>query len=288
MWDKPSINRLPGERLHLRHGPIAIQLKVWAAPDVVRQANRLVMRHFPKILPELGDELEALKSHQTKPARFDGRVAQSMAAAALPFAQSYVTPFLAMTGAVSDEVIRLIEAAGSVERVYVNNAGNLALRIGPGQSLTFGPRADCPVENYPAINQPVTLSHDMGIGGIATSGAGCPGLSLGVADSVTVFAETGARAGVAAAIIGNSANVESKAITRKPASKIDPESAFGDAPVTTKVDRLTSAEIETALTAGARQAEACLANDQIKGAILILQGEVKVVGPIGHGVGAKR
>ena len=57
MWDKPSINRLPGERLHLRHGPITIVLKVWASDDVVRQAHRLVTRHFPKILPELADEL---------------------------------------------------------------------------------------------------------------------------------------------------------------------------------------------------------------------------------------
>ena len=86
MWDKPSINRLPGDRLHLRHGPIAIVLKVWGAPDIVRQAHRLVTRHFPKILPELADELEDLRKPLKKVTKFQGKVAQRMADAALPFA----------------------------------------------------------------------------------------------------------------------------------------------------------------------------------------------------------
>ena len=98
MWDKPSINRLPGDRLHLRHGPITIVLKVWGDPDVVRQAQRLVTRHFPKILPELASELEDLRKPLKKAMSFDGTVAQRMADAALPFADVYAPIFYVLAG----------------------------------------------------------------------------------------------------------------------------------------------------------------------------------------------
>ena len=46
----------------------------------------------------------------------------------------------------------------------------------------------------PVINGTITLDSDMGLGGIATSGAHGRSFSLGVADSVTVLAKTAAMA----------------------------------------------------------------------------------------------
>jgi uncharacterized protein len=278
MWDKPSINRLPGDRLHLRHGPIAIVLKVWAAPDVVRQAQRLVTRHFPKILPELADELAALRQPIKKSVRFQGKVAQRMADAALPFADVYVTPMAAVAGAVAEEVLRIIHAAGLIEKAYVNNGGDIAFHLEAGQSLNFGVAGDFSEGPTPAINGTLMLTADMGLSGIATSGAQGRSFSLGIADSVTILAKTASMADAAASLVANAVNIDSKAVTRKPASKLDPDTDLGDLLVTTKVGKLTADEISAALDAGAKQAEGYLQKGLLAGAVLMLQGELRTVG----------
>jgi ApbE superfamily uncharacterized protein (UPF0280 family) len=50
-----------------------------------------------------------------------------------------------------------------------------------------------------------------------------------------VLAKTAAAADVAATLIANAVNIDSKAVTRKAASKLDPDTDLGDLPVTTKV-----------------------------------------------------
>ena len=287
MWDKPSINRLPDDRLHLRHGPIGIVLKVWAAPDVVRQAHRLVTRHFPKILPELADELAALRQQIKRPAKFQGKVAQRMADAALPFASIYVTPMAAVAGAVAEEVLRIVQAAGPIERAFVNDGGDIAFHLEPHQVLQFGVAGDFSEGASPAINGTITLTHAMGLGGIATSGAHGRSFSLGIADSVTVLAKTASTADVAATLIANAVNIESKSVTRKAAKKLDPDTDLGDLLVTTKVGKLTAGEIATALTAGTTQAENYLTQGLIAGAILMLQGSVRTVGAPVMAIGGK-
>ena len=278
MWDKPSINRLPGERLHLRHGPITIVLKVWAEPDVVRQAHRLVTRHFPKILPELADELAELRKPITTAVKFQSKIAQRMADAALPFADVYVTPMAAVAGSVAEEVLRILKAAGPIERAFVNDGGDIAFHLNVGQALKFGVAGDFSEGPTPAINGTIELTADMGLGGIATSGAQGRSFSLGIADSVTVLATTAAVADVAATLIANAVNIDSNAITRKAANKLDPDTDLGDLLVTTKVGALKSDEIDAALSAGVCRAEAYLQQGLIAGAVLMLQGSVRTVG----------
>lgn len=278
MWDKPSINRLPGERLHLRHGPIAIVLKVWADDAVAKQAQRLVTRHFPKILPELADVLPTLRAPLKKRVSVEGRVAQAMVDAALPFADVYVTPMAAVAGAVADEVLRIVRAAGAIEKAYVNDGGDIAIHLEPGQSLTFGVAGDFSAGQKPSINGTLMLEHSHGVGGIATSGAHGKSLSLGIADSVTVLGKTAATADVAATLIANAVNVESKSVTRKAANKLDPDTDLGSMLVTTKVGKLEQEEIIAALDAGQAQAKRYLDEGLIAGAVLMLQGGVRSVG----------
>jgi uncharacterized protein len=278
MWDKPSINRLPGDRLHLRHGPIGIVLKVWAAPDVVRQAQRLVTRHFPKILPEIAEELAELRKPFKDGAKFHGKVAQRMADAVEPFADVYITPMAAVAGSVAEEVLRIVHAAGPIEKAYINNGGDIAFHLDTGQSLRFGVAGDFSEGPTPAINGTLTLAAEMGLGGIATSGAQGRSFSLGIADSVTVLAKTASMADAAATLVANAVNIDSKAIARKPASKLDPDTDLGDLLVTTKVGALTADEISAALDAGAQQADAYLKRGLVAGAVLMLHGQVRTIG----------
>jgi uncharacterized protein len=279
MWEKPSINRLPGERLHLRHGPIGIVLKAWARDDIVRQAQRLVTRHFPKILPELAEQQAELKKPIKKHFSADGKVAQTMIDATLPFSDVFVTPMAAVAGSVAEEVMRIMRAAGAIDKAYVNNGGDIALHLEHGQSLTFGVAGDFSAgPNTPSINGTITIDATMGVGGIATSGAHGRSFSLGIADSVTVLAKSAATADVAATLIANAVNIDSRSIERKAAKKLDPDSDLGELLVTTKVAKLNANEIATALDAGYARAKAYLDEGLIIGAVLMLQGSVRTIG----------
>ncbi len=278
MWDKPSINRLPGERLQLRHGPIGIVLRVWAAEDVARMAQRLVTRHFPKILPELAEELPALRTPMARKPKVSGRTAKRMVAACEPFGPVFVTPMAAVAGSVAEEVLYIVRQAGPIARAYVNDGGDIALHLEPGETLDFGIAGDFSAGPQPQINGTIRLTAAMGVAGIATSGAQGRSFSLGIADSVTVLAATAAVADVAATLIANAVNVESAAITRKPAIKLDPDSDLGQLLVTTRIGRLTDAEIVAALNAGVVVAEAYRARGLIAGAVLMLRGGVRTVG----------
>ena len=279
MWDKPSINRMSDDRMQLRHGPIRIVLKAWGEPDNVRKAQRLVTRHFPKILPELSEELATLRQPvAAKPPKLQGGVAQNMASSAALFAEVFVTPMAAVAGAVAEEVLRIMLAAAPLAKAYVNDGGDIAVHLEPGQSLTFGVAGDFSSGPTPTINGTIQLTHALGVRGIATSGAQGRSFSLGIADSVTVLAKTAAIADVAATLIANAVNIESPKIKREPARKLDPDSDLGDRLVTTKVGKLTPAEIATALDAGAQCAAGYLDRGLIVGAALMLSGESRVAG----------
>lgn len=286
MLDKPSINRLPGERLHLRHGPVSIVLKLWAAPEVMRQAHRLVMRHFPKIMPELEDEADELAKPLQKAAKFQSKIAQHMADAAAAFGSATVLAADALPGAVADEVLRIMAAAGPMDRAYVNNSGDIAFHLEPGQALKYGTDGDVSDAANAVIANTIVLTSAMGLGGIACTGSAVPGrsLSMGVAERVVVFAKTGAMAAAAATLVAHAVSIDSKAITRKPAAKVDAGSGLGDQLVVTKVGKLNSDEIDAALDAGAVVAHSLIAQGMIGGAVLALQDTVRTVGAMVQGI----
>ena len=130
----------------------------------------------------------------------------------------------------------------------------------------------------PALDGTVMLTADMPVRGIATSGAATKGsggrsLSLGIADAVTVLAESAAAADAAATIIANEVDLPGHpAIRRVPASEIDPDSDLGDRPVTLNVGRLFESELRAALQAGAAKAETLRQAGLIFGAVLLLRG----------------
>ena len=277
MW-QPRMNKLPGDRLHLNHGPIDVVLKAWGTPEAVRAATRAAARGFPRVLPMLMEEIKELKKPISKKPKVKGSIAARMVAAAEPFSDVFVTPMAAVAGSVAEALLEVMVKAGDLERAYVNDGGDIAIHLSPGQSLTLGVAGDFSGGKVPKLNGSIVLTHEMGQFGIATSGAQGRSFSLGIADSVTVIARTASIADVAATLIANAVNIDSKKIEREPASELDPDSDLGKLLVTTEVGKLTAAEKAAALENGVKQAEGYLAKGLIAGAVLMLQGECRVVG----------
>lgn len=276
----PRATLLPdGRRLHLQHGPIDLIIDASGPRDEVAAAYRQAIERFRTVLIELVGELAKLR----RPAggtdaetEFRWPTAQRMLQAVRPHAGVFVTPMAAVAGAVADEMLAAMMKGRGLSRAYVNNGGDIALHLRPGASYTAGlvARPDQP--------EPVgrcTITHDMPIRGIATSGRGGRSFSLGIADAVTVLADRAAAADAAATLIANAVAVDHPAIRRAPAETLDPDSDLGKLPVTVSVGPLDDLAVAAALDNGAGLAANMRAAGLVHGAALCLQEQYRVVGP---------
>jgi ApbE superfamily uncharacterized protein (UPF0280 family) len=123
----------------------------------------------------------------------------------------------------------------------------------------------------------IRICHGDPVRGIATSGRHGRSLSLGIADSVTVLATSGARADVAATLIANAVDLpDHPGVTRRPARELDPDSDLGDMHVVTACAPLEARARNTALKHGLALANRLTSQGQIIAAALYLQGETMV------------
>jgi len=123
---------LEGGRLHLNHGPIDLVIGIFGPERAVGDAFVRAIARFDGLLEELVAELPALRS--ARPLALHGPVARAMAAAVAPHRPAFITPMAAVAGAVADTVLAAGVGPG-VRRAYVNNGGDIALYLAPGQAL---------------------------------------------------------------------------------------------------------------------------------------------------------
>jgi uncharacterized protein len=257
---------LPGNRLHLQHGPIDIVAQAYGDPPAIRAAYARTATRFASVLEELVAELPALRSED---APVQGPVARRMAAAVAPFRPAFITPMAAVAGSVAEEVLAALTGPG-ITRAYANNGGDIALHLASGE-LT------CALAGTP---DRVTVRASDPIRGIATSGWRGRSFSLGIADAVTVVARTAAMADAAATMVANAVDLNHPGIRRRAACDVQCDSDLGERRVTVGVPVLTPQERAMALEAGLRAAEGFRARGLIEGAALFLQGERRVTGAI--------
>ncbi|MDH4112453.1 MAG: UPF0280 family protein [Actinomycetota bacterium] len=264
-----------GSRLHLQHGPIDLIIEAWGAPQAVASAYRRAWDRFQPLLDELVAELPALRRPLEAGGALSGPVARRMVVAVEPFGDRFVTPMAAVAGAVADEIRDVMASAGALKRAYVNDGGDIALHLAPGESFDVG-LVPIP-ERQVLLGTSTVRSHDP-VRGVATSGRHGRSFSLGIADAVTVFAESAARADAAATLIANEIDLPGHAaIRRVHADELEPDTDMGSRLVTTEVGVLTAGEIAEALDAGVEEAERMRAQGLIAAAVLCLDGQVATV-----------
>jgi ApbE superfamily uncharacterized protein (UPF0280 family) len=261
-----------GTRLHLQHGPI--DLIIGADSCARTPAFDAARARFAGVLEELVGELPLLRS-AIRPGgpRPVGVVAQRMFQAVRPFQDRFVTPMAAVAGAVADEVLAAMRSSGLLRRAYVNNGGDIALHLAPGERFVTAMQG---VDG--ADLGRIAVAAEQGIGGIATSGRHGRSLSLGIADSVTVLAESAAAADAAATLIANAVDLPGHpGIRRTAAHLLDPDSDLGAQAVVAGCAVLSKADRSAALQNGLRAAENMTRAGLIRAASLHLQGQSVVL-----------
>lgn len=258
-----------GQRLHLSDGPIDLVIEAWGA-DRHRAYDAAIAAAQP-VLDALCAERPALSASQPGPP-LHGPVASAMQRAVAPHAGAFITPMAAVAGAVADHVLSAMVGAAAPTRAYVNNGGDIALHLAPGEAF------DAAIAGLDgAVLGTVRLRGADGVRGIATSGWPGRSFSLGIADSVTVLAATAAGADAAATVIANAVDLPGHpAIVRVPANALQPGSDLGRRLVTRAVAPLSPQDRRAALAAGAVVARCLVRAGLIAGAALHLQGETVV------------
>lgn len=267
---------LPGNRLHLNHGPIDLVISADGDATDVRRAYQVAAAMFPNILPELVAKLAVLRTPigEMRPMVLNP-IAHRMVEAVWPYRDAFITPMAAVAGAVAEQVLSVMVEAAPLRRAIVNNGGDIAFHLSEGQSVLAGVVGDL---SLPRMDATIEIASGDPVRGIATSGWRGRSQSLGIADSVTVLATTASIADAAATMIANAVDVDDPAIRRLPAQDVRDDSDLGELPVTVAVGLLESRKVGQALENGARRAADLRARGLIEAAYLQLQDQVRVVG----------
>jgi ApbE superfamily uncharacterized protein (UPF0280 family) len=266
---RQSANRLRDGRLHLSDGPIDLIISCEGHGDTVARAEGAARERFGTILDELCAELTLLRAPVGAKPR--GAVAQRMWRATKVFAsEDFLTPMAAVAGAVAEEMLETMIDAAPLSRALVNNGGDIAFHLTPGAEYRIG-LIDRP--DRPSLFASADVTASSPFNGIATSGWRGRSFSLGIADAVTVLAREASVADAAATLIANSVDLPgSKAIQRRPAAELQPDSDLGERLVTVEVGALTNPEIAAALERGVARARVMRDRGAICGCALHLGG----------------
>ena len=265
-----------GRRLHLHHGPIDLIVEAFGPAPARAGAYRRAAARFQTVLDQLVAELPTLRARATTEMALAGPVARRMQRAVVAHLPVFVTPMAAVAGAVADEICAALTAGAALDRAYVNNGGDVALYLAPGQ------RIDAAIAGGRMAGRATVRAEDPARG-LATSGWRGRSHSLGIADAVTVIARSAAEADVAATLIANAVDLPGHpGISRRPARELSPDSDLGARPVTIGVGWLSAAEIAGALDAGADTARAMAGAGLIEGAALFLGPDTRLTGEFCH------
>jgi ApbE superfamily uncharacterized protein (UPF0280 family) len=267
-----------GRRLHMQDGPIDVIVEAFGAVSEIEIAYRAAAGRFVGVLDELCGELGFLRRPACENGDLpSGAIARRMLAAVRPYAsQIFITPMAAVAGAVAEEILELMTSAARLSRAYVNDGGDISLHLAPGEKFVVG-MVERP--DQASLFGTTTIESRDPIRGIATSGRHGRSFSLGIADAVTVLADTAAMADAAATVVANAVDLPGHPrVGRVRASDLAPDSDLGELLVTQSVGDLEPGEIRDALEAGLRLAESLCGSGLIRAAALNLQEETRVIG----------
>jgi len=270
---------LDAQRWHFQHGPIDLVIRADGDAAALASAHAAAWQRFEQVLPELVQELPQLRlavSSTPADCPLQGPVARRMWQACKPFANDFITPMAAVAGSVAQEIIACYQRPG-IARAWVNNGGDIAMHLTPGQSLKVGLYADiarldvAQLQDQLLLDGQFSVNAAMPVRGVATSGWRGRSFSMGIADSVTVLARTAAQADAAATVIANAVNVNDARVQRAPAASLKDDSDLGQRLVTTGVPPLAPALVLQALQAGLATARSLQNKGLIYSALLVCQ-----------------
>jgi hypothetical protein len=209
--------------------------------------REMLVQRIKSILAEIRECLPVLKqkAYKIKNTKHMPDVPRKMVEAVKAIDEASLNPMAAVAGSVADAIREFLKNEG-LDLVSVNNGGDISIfnNIGRHLKIDIGDIQTGQSSSYMLNIEQFTVY------GLATSGFGGRSFTLGLADSVTVVAATGAIADAAATFICNCTNTDSDQVIRRRASEIDPLTDIPDDNVTIRIGELNEKDILNALENG--------------------------------------
>jgi hypothetical protein len=179
-----------------------------------------------------------------------------------------LTPMAAVAGTLADFVADWLQSRG-MTRVIVDNGGDIAVRLSPGETVRIGVRPDV---RFQSISHVILLDSRFPSWGVTTSGFGGRSFTRGIASAVTVAAQSASIADAASTAIANACFVEDERVRQMPAEKLDPNTDLIGVPVTVSVGELEPEKYVRAIEQACHKAERLAGKGTIFGALVVAGG----------------
>jgi len=230
----------------------------------VEEKIRSILEEIKEYLPVLKQKARKIKNTNHMP-----YVPRKMVDAVKVIDEVSLTPMAAVAGSVADALKEFLKNEG-LDLISVNNGGDISIFNKNVRELKIDIGDIHTGESSPHLLSIEQITDY----GLATSGFGGRSFTLGLADSVTVIATTGALADAAATFICNCTNTETDQVIRRKASEIDPLTDIPDYEVTIKINVLNNFDIMKSLENGLYNASKLKQLNYIYDAVIKLQGHM--------------
>jgi uncharacterized protein len=260
-----------GLRWRFHWGPSDVFISALGPDDLLVSGLQRAWELFCDLLPGLVLQLASLRSSNSGdwPVEKSGggaadKVASRMVRVVRPYAEQglFITPMAAVAGSIAQELLACFTLS-KMQKVIVNNGGDIAFYLAKAEVLR------CGVHQYGSL----TIGAAKCCSGLATSGIGGRSFTLGIADSVTIVADTAAQADAAATMVANAVNIEHPGIQRRAANSLRDDTDLAGLLVTTSVPILPAIHVAQALQHGLAFAQQCRDAGLIRAALLCCQGQ---------------
>jgi len=255
----------PG-KCYLDYGPVQMYITAFAHRKPLHEELKAVKNLVHDLLEDLSSCLDQAKLPAGELDYEDNRpcILKAMLKAVKAAGDPSLTPMAAVAGALSDAVSAYLLKKGATYLI-VNNGGDIAYYHDQDQSLKIGLKPDLSKETCSHF---LTLKN-AGYGrGIATSGLGGRGFTMGIASSVTILGPDSATADACATLIANKTTVNDPAVIKVPAEIMEPQTDLIGKAVTVECADLKPDRYLEAVESGIGRAKELTGQGTIYGAIV--------------------
>ena len=268
-----------GERVVVDYGPVHMNIWAWNGGGLNLDVAKKGGERVAGLLDEVAQYQVVIKqkSRLLRVSRVLPPIVARMIESSKVVDDPDFTPLATVAGTFADFVADHILDSGA-DKVIVDNGGDIAIRVPPGESIRIGIRSDL---SSTTTTHVITINGDMGIGGVCTSGLGGRSLTLGIATAAVALSPSASLADGAATLLGNVTYIDSPKVKRMLAESIYPDTDVRGLMVVTEVEPLSDEEIEKALSLGEKKAQELLNKQVITGAFIAVQGDTRNIGNIG-------
>ncbi len=260
-----------------QYGPMRLSIQAWGrnGPDaaLAMEAGKYSFGLLPRLVPARDLFRRDLCDFEALEANYQEPLFNAMIRAAKMSGHRDLGPMAAVAGVVAETVMDFLREAGAVKAI-VENGGDLAIHLDPGQTAAVGVRLGL---REIGPSRKLILSGDLQSSwGVCSSGLGGRSLTRGIADTALCVAASAAMADAAATALGNEATVDSPAIKQTPAEILREDTDIRGLYVTESVGELAPDEIGAALERGLAYAHRLVDSQMILGALISLGGQVRL------------